>query len=355
MAATAAAPTRTRLDEAFSIMPTNPMKRICPANKVIVLGSSNVGKTTLVHRLTSTKQSEFSPHTTAPAALIMGDYLERMAAVNGQQQLLKLHLWDTAGQSKFAALPNAYFRHARGAILVYDVTSRRSFREVLSTWLPQLEGLYSNSGSPFSVTLLATKCNVSSAHREVSREDGEWLAKIVNADHFFELSASSDAADQCFNAIADSVAASKTWTISPDVVAEALAQLRAAARKTAVIPTVAEPLRAVTVSLFPRTLTIATACSASSKLSLASSFHSSKLQSPSVHYAPEDFGVSTVSLLLRVDSGKHLALVCTSALLILMPVLLLFVLVVDNTDALSTLAAVERLGAACSSFLVIRI
>lgn len=386
MVAAAAAPTCARLDDVFSIMPTNPKKRICPANKgesvrkidycphsslqdthlstrscllhpVIVLGSSNVGKTTLVHRLTASTPSEVSLPSTAPEVLLMGDYLERMAVVNSQQQLLKLHFWDTAGQSKFAPLSNAYFRHARGAILVYDVTSRRSFRDVLSTWLPQLEGFYSHSNAPFAVALIATKCDIESDCREVSKADGEWLAKIVNADHFIELSASSADADQCFNAIAESVAASKTWGISLDAVTVALAQLRNAARKTAVIAAVPAPQMTATDLLVlpvpkPLMLTISTA---SSEPSLVHSFQSSKLRSPSVQWVSGDFGTPTVSLLLRVGSRKHLALVCTSALLLLLPVVLLCVVVIDYPGALHTLGVVERVGVACASLLVIRV
>lgn len=318
---------------------------------MIVLGSSNVGKSSLVHRLAS-KLNEITPSSVP----IMGDYLERMAAVNGQKQLLKMQLWDTAGQSKFAALPNSYFRHARGAILVYDVTSRRSFREILSEWIPQLERSYSNSSSPFALTLVATKCDVDGARRQVSVQDGEWLAKVINADNFFELSTSSDAGacaavDRCFSAIANSIADCSSWAISPEAAAAALEQLRAAKReaeivavKTEIVPVETEAT--VTISSMlqvkkPKALTIST----EPELALSHTFQSSKLRSPSVHCAPEDYGASSLALLLRVDSTERLALVSMSALLALTPVLLLLVLVLDSTGAVDALGAIERIGA----------
>ena len=39
-------------------------------------------------------------------------------------------LWDTAGQEKFNALTNIYYRDAKGAILVYDVSIKETFKKV---------------------------------------------------------------------------------------------------------------------------------------------------------------------------------------------------------------------------------
>ena len=52
----------------------------------------------------------------------------RMVTLDGKQ--IKLQIWDTAGQERYRAITNAYYRDAVGALLVYDITSGKSFESV---------------------------------------------------------------------------------------------------------------------------------------------------------------------------------------------------------------------------------
>lgn len=317
---------------------------------MIVLGSSGVGKTTLVHRLASKKNCSLGSMTTEHPSLLMGDYLERMAHVS-DQQLLKVQLWDTANQGKFgaaSALPNSYFRHARGAILVYDVTSRRSFEDILTTWVHQLENFYNEH--TFTLTLVATKCAADAAERQVSKEEGEWLAQLLTASHFFECSASSPrTADEIFNATACSIAASKTWSVSLSSVASAVRQLRASKPKVAS----ASPAQAAATRPSQKSLglTIKTVPSESKIAPFA--FQTSKLRSPSVHFASQDSAPLSLSSLVRVNSAERMVLVGTAALLVVSPALLLLVFAGDSAGAVQLVNAwIEHLGAAACSSLV---
>ncbi|EGZ12614.1 hypothetical protein PHYSODRAFT_387438, partial [Phytophthora sojae] len=96
-------------------MPRNPKKKMCQTYKVIVVGDSDVGKSSLLRRMTS-----FEP--LSPADSVPSDYLSKMAIVEGAAAPMKVQLWDTAGQEKFGAarLPSSYFRHTNAAIVVYD-------------------------------------------------------------------------------------------------------------------------------------------------------------------------------------------------------------------------------------------
>lgn len=318
---------------------------------MIVLGSSGVGKTTLVHRLAAKTSS--SSLTTERPSLLMGDYLERMAHVS-DQQLLKVQLWDTAGQGKFgvaSALPNSYFRHARGAILVYDVTSRRSFEDILGSWVHQLESFY--IGHTFTLTLVATKCDVAVTERQVTKEEGEWLAQVLNADQFFECAAgNASTVDECFNAIARGIAALKIWTVSLSSIALALKQLRASKPKPASVSPA--PAAAVTLPA-QRTLalTIETApCDFTAiDIDLPCAFQPSKLLSPSVEFEHQDSTAASWSSLVRVNSAERMVLAGTAALLVVSSALLLLVLAGDSADALQIVNAwIDHLGAAaCSS------
>ena len=48
----------------------------------------------------------------------------------------RLQIWDTAGQERFRSIARSYYRNAVGALIVYDITSRRSF-ENANTWLKE--------------------------------------------------------------------------------------------------------------------------------------------------------------------------------------------------------------------------
>ena len=50
--------------------------------------------------------------------------------------MVKLQLWDTAGQEKFKTITSAYYKGANGIILVFDITDRKSFLD-LQNWLDE--------------------------------------------------------------------------------------------------------------------------------------------------------------------------------------------------------------------------
>jgi small GTP-binding protein len=100
--------------------------------KIVVLGSSGVGKTSIVHRL---MDNAFLKDGTPTCG---ADFHSYTATVNGQP--VKLQIWDTAGQERFRAISKAYFRNAVGAVLVFDLTNAESFED-LAGWLHDLETL----------------------------------------------------------------------------------------------------------------------------------------------------------------------------------------------------------------------
>lgn len=63
-------------------------------------------------------------------------YFEKVHDYDGKS--MKFQFWDTAGQQKFRAIAKIYYKDAKVAIVVYDVTSRESF-EGLKTWMDELK------------------------------------------------------------------------------------------------------------------------------------------------------------------------------------------------------------------------
>ena len=87
--------------------------------KVIIIGSASVGKSSLVHHFLHNEFSSKLMQTTGV------EYSSK--TVMHKDSPVKLQLWDTAGQERFKSITKTYYRGAKGALLVFDLTSRASF------------------------------------------------------------------------------------------------------------------------------------------------------------------------------------------------------------------------------------
>lgn len=100
--------------------------------KVIVLGDSGVGKTSLMNQYVNRK------FTNQYKATIGADFLTKEVMI--EDKLVTMQIWDTAGQERFQSLGVAFYRGADACVLVYDVTNEKSFRQ-LDSWR---EGVFSS-------------------------------------------------------------------------------------------------------------------------------------------------------------------------------------------------------------------
>ena len=111
-------------------------------------------------------------------------------------KLLKLQLWDTAGQEKFRNITKSFYSSAKGIMLIYSVDSRESFEQV-GYWMEQIKEL---APKEVSVILIGNKSDIDKLpinnemkipHRCVSYEEGQSLAEKYEIK-FFETSAKED-------------------------------------------------------------------------------------------------------------------------------------------------------------------
>jgi small GTP-binding protein len=137
--------------------------------KVVVVGDSSVGKSSIVQRLI---QGTFTEDGTSTCG---ADFYTYCIPVNSEQ--VKLQIWDTAGQERFRSISKSYFRNAVGAVLVYDITSMQSFDRV-GTWLNDLQDL----AAPNAYILLVGN----KADLEKQREVGVDLVKEWAERHHLE-------------------------------------------------------------------------------------------------------------------------------------------------------------------------
>ncbi|KAJ2484244.1 Cu-binding protein, partial [Coemansia sp. RSA 2052] len=99
--------------------------------KILLVGDSNVGKSSILLRFTD---DHFLPPEDTSATIGV-DFKVKMYDLGSKRY--KLTIWDTAGQERFRTLTSSYYRGAQGVILVYDVCSRESF-EHLNNWIDEL-------------------------------------------------------------------------------------------------------------------------------------------------------------------------------------------------------------------------
>lgn len=97
--------------------------------KIVLIGDSAVGKSNLLARFA---RDEFYPNSKSTIGV---EFQTKKININGKQ--VKAQIWDTAGQERFRAVTSAYYRGAVGAVLVYDITRRRTF-DSIGRWLKEL-------------------------------------------------------------------------------------------------------------------------------------------------------------------------------------------------------------------------
>lgn len=98
-----------------------------------------------------------------------------------------VQIWDTAGQERFRTITTSYFRGAQGILLVFDVTDKGSFQSIV-TWLQEIQ---KNADSHVNKILIGNKCDVDESQRNVTRAEGEELAR-KHGMMYFETSAKKD-------------------------------------------------------------------------------------------------------------------------------------------------------------------
>lgn len=146
--------------------------------KIVVVGDSNCGKTSLLLRFT---QNEFRDSVRNTVGVDL-----KIKLVTIADKRLKLTIWDTAGQERFRTLTSAYYRGAHGIILVYDITDRESF-DHLTHWSKECD-IYSTHDQAVKL-LVANKSDLES-HRQVTQEEGQQFARD-NEMLFIEASSKS--------------------------------------------------------------------------------------------------------------------------------------------------------------------
>eukprot|EP01103_Thecamoeba_quadrilineata_P006677 TRINITY_DN16404_c0_g1_i1.p1 TRINITY_DN16404_c0_g1~~TRINITY_DN16404_c0_g1_i1.p1 ORF type:complete len:206 (-),score=24.60 TRINITY_DN16404_c0_g1_i1:177-794(-) len=143
--------------------------------KLVLLGESAVGKSSLVLRFVKGNFQDYQESTIGAA------FLTQTVCLN--DVTVKFEIWDTAGQERYHSLAPMYYRGAQAAIVVYDITVADSFDRA-KVWVKELQ----RQGSPKMVIAIAGNKVDLDSRRKVPAEEGQSYADEVGAI-FMETSA----------------------------------------------------------------------------------------------------------------------------------------------------------------------
>ena len=143
--------------------------------KYIIIGDPSVGKSNLLMKFAHNKFTEEYQTTIGV----------EFGAKNIQikDQIYRIQIWDTAGQENFRSITRAYFKNCVCAMVVYDITSRKSFENV-QNWL---QDVHDQSPKTILIILIGNKIDLENK-RDVSYDEGKEYA-IKNGLIFMETSA----------------------------------------------------------------------------------------------------------------------------------------------------------------------
>ena len=143
--------------------------------KVLLLGNSNVGKSSLFLRFVDDIWND----TFVPTIGV--DF--KIKTFDIDEKKIKMQIWDTAGQERFKNIIASYYRGAHGILLIYDVTDKDSFKN-LSNWLIEIE---KNASKNVLRVLIGNKCDLEDK-RVISYNQGKEFADTYGLK-FIETSA----------------------------------------------------------------------------------------------------------------------------------------------------------------------
>ncbi|GMN37408.1 hypothetical protein TIFTF001_006781 [Ficus carica] len=182
--------------------------------KVIILGDSGVGKTSLMNQYPSMRDHGESytqfcfllyvnkKFSNQYKATIGADFLTK--EVQFEDRLFTLQIWDTAGQERFQSLGVAFYRGADCCVLVYDVNSMKSF-DNLNNWREEFL-IQASPSDPenFPFVVIGNKIDVDGGNSRVVSEKKAraWCASKGNIPYFETSAKEGINVEEAFQCIA---------------------------------------------------------------------------------------------------------------------------------------------------------
>ena len=144
---------------------------------LMLLGDGQVGKTSLILRLTGNQFNDSQLTTVGKESYVQQEVL------HGYE--LKMKIWDTAGEERFKSMSVQVIKNSDAVILVYAINDKNSFK-ALDLWLRKLNETSDLTKKP--IIIIGNKSDVEESQREVTTQEGQNYADSKGY-HFYETSA----------------------------------------------------------------------------------------------------------------------------------------------------------------------
>jgi len=138
--------------------------------KIVLLGETGVGKTSIISRYVHNNFSDVLMSTTGAS------FATKKLEIDPQHKI-KFQIWDTAGQERFRSLAKIFYQNAAVAVLVYDITRRESFDKIKNFWIKEIK---ENAPSDIILALAGNKSD-NYENEVVNLAEGKQLAKEIDA------------------------------------------------------------------------------------------------------------------------------------------------------------------------------
>ena len=160
--------------------------------KLILIGDSCVGKSNILLKYL---KNEFDPNSRATVGVEFGT---KNIIINNKK--IKIQIWDTAGQERYRSITSAYYKGAKGALIVYDITRKCTFDNI-DKWISDLK---LNGDKNICIVILGNKSDLDDK-REVSKGEGIKKSEMYKTA-FLETSAlNGDNIGKAFDEIIDQI------------------------------------------------------------------------------------------------------------------------------------------------------
>ena len=159
--------------------------------KVVLIGESGVGKTSIISQFT---KGIFNPDLMSTNGATFSTKKKEFKESN---KILSFEIWDTAGQEKYRSLAKMFFKDAAVALIVYDVTSKKSFEEIKAYWMDLVK-----ENGPKKVIMYIVGNKIDLSEKEVVNEDeARAFAENENVNFWLTSAKNSTGIDELFNEI----------------------------------------------------------------------------------------------------------------------------------------------------------
>ena len=139
--------------------------------KVVLLGESGVGKTSIISQFTTHK---FDPHRETS---LSAQFISKTVEFSDINQSIKFDIWDTVGQEKYRSLAKIFYKDAKVIVFVYDITTEFSFEGIKKYWYDETKA--NTDGTPI-FAVVANKIDLY-LEQKVSNDDGKAFAEEIGA------------------------------------------------------------------------------------------------------------------------------------------------------------------------------